>query len=123
WDAGWGVKSLAALAEVVSFFEERRGRLHGFRWRDRLDFSSSRHGARVTAADQVLGAGDGERAVFGLVKAYGIDDPYLRPIAKPVVGSVRVAVDGGEITSGFSVDHATGAVAFDEAPGAGLTVT
>jgi uncharacterized protein (TIGR02217 family) len=30
WDAGYGVKSLAALASVAEFFEERRGRLYGF---------------------------------------------------------------------------------------------
>src|SRR3989304_2563715 len=41
WNAGYGVKSLDALSEVVAFFEERRGRLYGFRWRDRLDHSSA----------------------------------------------------------------------------------
>src|SRR2546423_7618997 len=37
YDAGYGVKTFETLSAVVSFFEERRGRLHGFRWRDRLD--------------------------------------------------------------------------------------
>jgi uncharacterized protein (TIGR02217 family) len=41
YDAGYGVKTFDALASVVEFFEERRGRLHGFRWRDRLDHSSA----------------------------------------------------------------------------------
>ena len=36
YDAGYGVKTLDALSQVVAFFEERRGRLYGFRWRDRL---------------------------------------------------------------------------------------
>ena len=36
YDAGYGVKTFDALAQVISFFEERRGRLYGFRWRDRL---------------------------------------------------------------------------------------
>lgn len=31
YDAGYGIKSLDALSEVISFFEERRGRLHAFR--------------------------------------------------------------------------------------------
>mgnify|MGYP006219381795 FL=1 len=39
YDAGTGVKTIAALAEIVTFFEERRGRLFGFRWRDRLDWT------------------------------------------------------------------------------------
>ena len=41
YDAGYGIKSYAALSTVVAFFEERRGRLYGFRWRDRLDHSSA----------------------------------------------------------------------------------
>ena len=35
YEAGYGVKTLAQLAQVIAFFEERRGRLYGFRWRDR----------------------------------------------------------------------------------------
>ena len=59
YDAGYGVKTFEALSAVVAFFEERRGRLHGFRWRDRLDHSSAlvgrgrrrstRRSARATA--------------------------------------------------------------------------
>ncbi len=49
YDAGYGVKTLEALSAVVAFFEERRGRLYGFRWRDRLDHSSAAP-ARVDAA-------------------------------------------------------------------------
>jgi len=41
YDAGYGVKTFEALSQVVAFFEERRGRLYGFRWRDRLDHSSA----------------------------------------------------------------------------------
>ena len=37
YNAGYGVTSLRQLSAVVAFFEERRGRLYGFRWRDRLD--------------------------------------------------------------------------------------
>jgi uncharacterized protein (TIGR02217 family) len=39
YEAGYGVKTLAALSSVIAFFEERRGRLYGFRWRDRSDSS------------------------------------------------------------------------------------
>ena len=41
YDAGYGVKTFEALSDVIAFFEERRGRLYGFRWRDRLDHSSA----------------------------------------------------------------------------------
>jgi uncharacterized protein (TIGR02217 family) len=115
YDAGYGVKSLDALSQVVAFFEERRGRLHGFRWRDRLDHSSAAPGASVTPADQVIGLGDGEQAEFQLLKLYGAEHaPYQRPIGKPVEDSVRVSVDGAEQTEGlaFTVDAATGIVTF-----------
>ncbi len=47
YDAGYGVKTLDALSEVIAFFEERRGRLYGFRWRDRLDLIPRAPGAAV----------------------------------------------------------------------------
>src|ERR1700754_2924204 len=55
WNAGYGVKSLAALSDIVAFFEERRGRLYGFRWRDRLDHSSVPLGGTPSPGDQLIG--------------------------------------------------------------------
>jgi uncharacterized protein (TIGR02217 family) len=128
WDAGYGVKSVAGLAAVVAFFEERRGRLTGFRWRDPLDHSSAAPGATPTALDQPLGLGNAVERSFQLVKRYGgAFDPYDRPIARPVAGSVRVAVDGIEKSTpaDFSVDTATGIVTFSVAatPTVGAVVT
>jgi uncharacterized protein (TIGR02217 family) len=118
YDAGYGVKSIEALASVIAFFEERRGRLHGFRWHDRLDCRSGAPQASPTPLDQALGTGDGQRAAFQLVKTYGsAHDPYRRPIRKPVDGTVRVAVAGEELVAGvdFTCDATTGLVTF--APG------
>ena len=115
YDAGYGVKTLDALSQVVAFFEERRGRLYGFRWRDRLDHSSAAPGASVTPLDQMLGTGDGARTTFPLLKLYGgAHAPYQRPVAKPVAGSVRVAVGGVEQSEGtaFTCDATTGVVTF-----------
>jgi uncharacterized protein (TIGR02217 family) len=114
YDAGFGVKTLDALQEVVAFFEERRGQLYGFRWRDRLDHSSAPPGQAVTPVDQVIGTGDGARAAFPLVKTYGSTyAPYVRAILKPVPGSVRVAVAGAEVAGGaFTCDTTTGVVTF-----------
>ena len=122
YNAGYGVKSLRQLAEVVAFFEERRGRLYGFRWHDRLDHMSCRPGDVPAASDQLIGVGDGETRTFQLRKLYGAEhDPYDRPITKPVAGSVAVAVDG--FAAEVSVDHATGRVTLAEAPVAGVPVT
>ncbi|HZQ11464.1 MAG TPA: DUF2460 domain-containing protein [Pseudolabrys sp.] len=128
YDAGYGVKTLEALSQVVAFFEERRGRLYGFRWRDRLDHSSAAPDAAPSATDQAIGSGDGATAAFTLVKTYGtVYSPYQRPIAKPVAGSVRVAVAGTEVAEGtaFTVDTTTGVVTFlaGHIPPAGAAVT
>jgi uncharacterized protein (TIGR02217 family) len=124
YDAGYGIKTFEALAQVVSFFEERRGMLHGFRWRDRLDHASAVPGAAVTAFDQALGFGDGSTDTFQLMKTYGAGfAPYTRPIVKPVAGSVRIAVDGEELEDGFDVDLTTGIVTLDEPPALGDAVT
>lgn len=114
WNAGYGVKSLDALTAVVAFFEERRGRLHGFRWRDRLDHSSAAPGTAPAASDQLLGVGDGVQASFQVAKTYGAEyAPYARPIAKPVAGTLLVEVGGVAKSEG---------VDFDSDPAAGLVV-
>jgi len=128
YDAGYGVKTLNDLSEILAFFEERRGRLYGFRFRDRLDHLSSPPGTAPGPLDQTLGIGTGSLAAFQLVKRYGAAfAPYDRPIAKPVAGTVRVAVEGVEQGEGaaFDVDAATGLVTFrpGHVPAAGAVVT
>jgi uncharacterized protein (TIGR02217 family) len=128
YEAGYGVKTLDDIHAVVAFFEERRGRLHGFRFKDHADFKSCAPQATVSAADQAIGAGGGETAAFQLVKRYGSGlRDHLRVIAKPVSGTVRVAVDGVEKSAGthFTVDHAAGIVTFlsGHIPAEGAVVT
>ena len=127
YDAGYGTKTLDALQAVVAFFEERRGQLYGFRWRDRLDHASSAPGAPASPLDQGIGTGDGARAMFQLVKTYGSSfAPYTREIVKPVAGSVRIAVAGSEVAgTAFNCDTATGIVTFvaGHIPAAGAAVT
>lgn len=128
YDAGYGIKHAEALAAVVAFFEERRGRLHGFRWRDRADYTSAAPGQPVTPADQMIGTGDGTTAVFQLVKTYGgVHAPYARPVTKPVADTVRIAVAGVEKVLGTDVecDLTTGLVTFlpGSIPSAGAVVT
>ncbi len=116
WNAGWGVKSLDDLHAVIAFFEERRGRLIGFRWRDPTDFKSCPPETTPTALDQQIGTGDGTTAAFQLAKIYGSAfNPWTRTIAKPVAGTVLVAVGGIVQTpvTAYSVDHATGLVTFE----------
>ena len=116
---GAGVRSLDDAAVLVAFFEARRGRLHGFRFKDFADFKSCAPSATTAATDQAIGTGDGAETAFQLVKAYG---DLARTIVKPVAGTVKVAV-AGVVTTAFTVDTATGIVTFDAAPAAAAAVT
>ena len=126
YDAGLGLRSLDDLEAVIAFFEARGGQLHGFRWKDWADHRSCRPLAEPSPTDQILGYGDGSRAVFGLTKTYQSGpSSYTRPIAKPVAGTVRVAVAGVELVKdvGFGVDTTTGQVTLAAPPAAGEAVT
>jgi len=116
---GAGLRSLDDMAALTAFFEARRGRLYAFRFRDFADFKSCAPGEAVTATDQRIGVGDGTRRMFRLCKAYG---DHERRIAKPVEGSVRVAVNGVE-TGAFVLDHLTGAATLATPPASGAVVT
>jgi uncharacterized protein (TIGR02217 family) len=123
YDAGFGIKSLDDIHQVIAFFEERRGRLIGFRFKDHMDWKSCAPRAQVSPRDQAIGTGDGARTSFQLVKRYGSGfRDYVRAITKPVVGSVRLAVAGTAVTS-FSVNHLNGAVTLAQAPAPGAVVT
>jgi uncharacterized protein (TIGR02217 family) len=128
YNAGYGVKSLDDLHQIIAFFEERRGRLHAFRWRDPMDWKSCAPNGSVSALDQGLGDGDGTKTAFQLRKTYGTAfAPWARDIEKPVANMVRIAVAGVERVSGtdFAVDPSTGVVTFlaGHVPAAGQSVT
>lgn len=124
YDAGYGVKSLDDIHAVIAFFEARMGRLYGFRFRDFADYKSCAPLQSVTSLDQTIGTGDGATTAFQLRKRYVSGTVVsTRAIAKPVADSVRIAVAGSEMTSGWSVDTGTGFVGFDIAPAEGAAIT
>ena len=116
YDAGSGIRSLDDLYAVLSFFEARAGQLYGFRFRDPVDDGSGGPEAAVAATDQVIGSGDGVQASFQLTKTYGdAGGSATRVIAKPVAGSVAVAIDGIALPAGaFVCNYATGLVSIQE---------
>lgn len=125
YSAGAGVKTLAQVQEVVAFFEERRGRLYGFRWQDWSDFKSSAGTAAIAATDQTLGTGNGATRNWQLIKTYGASfAPWVRAIRKPVAGTVLIAVNGAALAAGAStLDATTGIVTLASAPAAGAVVS
>ncbi|HEY0267016.1 MAG TPA: DUF2460 domain-containing protein [Rhizomicrobium sp.] len=123
FDVGSGVRTLDDLSTVIAFFEARRGQLYGFRFKDFTDCQSCAPTATPSPLDQAIGSGDGHATVFQLAKTYASGaGSWTRTIAKPVDGSVRVAVGGIE-TTGFVCDAATGLVTFTSAPANGAAVT
>lgn len=123
YDAGLGLRSLEDLETVIAFFEARQGMLHAFRWKDWIDFKSSRATQPVTPTDQVLGEGDGFTATFQLIKAYRSGAQNLiRPITKPVPETMQVAVGGTEV-AGWELDATNGTVHFTTPPATGEIVT
>jgi len=126
YDAGLGLRSLDDVAELVAFFEARQGQMYGFRWKDWSDYKSCLPGAAPAAFDQVIAQGDETTTVFALRKAYPSGAHcYYRPIAKPVSGTVRVAVGGDEMQESihFDIDAAAGTIIFADAPPIGAEIT
>lgn len=136
YNAAYGVKSHDDLVELRTFYIERGGQTHGFRFKDYHDYTTKMDGITAFAFDDQAmvrisdggSGGDGTSTEFQLVKRYinGPPPHTVRNITKPVVGSVAVGVDGvdqGDPGSGWSVNSATGVVTFDSAPGSGLDVT
>ncbi len=124
YDVAYGIRRADDLAAVVSFFEARNGRLHGFRWKDWADWKSCLPSGTPAATDQTIGTGDGATTDFQLVKVYSSgSQSWTRTIAKPVAGTVLVAIDGTVQSSGWSVDTTTGIVSFTTAPASGAAIT
>lgn len=126
YDAGVGLRSLDDVETLIAFFEARIGQLHGFRWKDWSDYKSCAPSATPSALDQEIGTGDGVRTVFQLQKTYvsGLQS-YVRPIRKPVAGTVRVAIADDLKVEGveYSLNLDTGEVTFVLPPDIGARVS
>ncbi|SFD53777.1 DUF2460 domain-containing protein [Roseivivax sediminis] len=126
YDAGVGLRSLDDIEALVAFFEARRGKLHGFRWKDWADYKSCLPSREPDYRDQVIARGDGRTVSFPLCKLYRSgDQTYRRPIEKPVAGTVTVGVQSVEQREAvdFEIDTATGLVTFEVAPFVGAAIT
>ena len=124
YDVAYGIRRADDLAAVVAFFEARNGRLYGFRTKDWADYKSSLPSLAISPTDQQIGTGNGSLKTFQLAKRYTSGaQAWTRIIAKPVSGTVRLALNGIEQMAGWTVDTTTGTATFTTAPGAGVAVT
>ena len=123
YDVAYGIRRADDLAAVVAFFEARNARLYGFRYKDWADYKSSQPSQAVSATDQQIGTGTGSLTTFQLTKRYTSGaQTWVRTIAKPVTGTVRIALGVVEQMSGWTLDASTGVVTFTTAPGNGVIV-
>ncbi len=126
YDAGLGMRSLDDIETMISFFEARQGQMFGFRWKDWSDYKSGSATADVDHGDQVIARGDGERTEYQLVKTYSSGGvSYVRPITKPVLGTVRLGLDQDAMREGvdYEVDLARGVVTFVAPPPEQVEIT
>ena len=123
YDVAYGIRRADDLAAVVAFFEARNGRLHGFRYKDWADYKSCLPSQAISPTDQQIGTGTGVLKTFQLAKRYSSGaQTWVRTIAKPVTGTVRVALGTVEQMSGWTLDATTGVVTFTTSPGSGVII-
>lgn len=115
WNVAYGVKRQEDLDALIQFFYARRGRAHGFRFKNHADFQASL---------SEIGTGDGSENEFQLVKNYDdVGGLYDRKISKPVNGTLHVFIDGVEQMSGWTANYTTGLITFSVPPGSGDVIT
>jgi uncharacterized protein (TIGR02217 family) len=111
------------LLELISFFNNAKGRGHSFRFKDHRDYFS---GSGETSSAEAIGTGDGVSTAFQLKKTYSITgSSYVRNITKPVQGTLQVFKAGvlQTETTHYTVDYSTGIVTFLAAPSGGQAIT
>ena len=126
YDAGAGLRSLDDVETLTAFFEARRGELFAFRWKDWSDYKTCRPSQGVSALDVEIGRGDGVTTVFQLQKIYRSgEQTYTRPLRKPVLGTVKVAISGDPKveTVEYQVDVTTGQITFAFPPDIDVQIT
>lgn len=125
YQADWGIKNSEQAASILGFFRKAKGRKRAFRYKDWMDFSSVTAQVSepdVTPFDQPLGTGDGTTKQFQITKTYDVGSGFVRTIFKPVAGTVRVGVNGVEVSSGWAVTS-MGKVIFTAAPAVAAVIT
>lgn len=127
YDVSHGAKTPALMATLNAFFRNCKGRAHGFRFKDWLDY-------QVTTADGIVGVGgigNGTPGPYQLAKTYTMGaNVEVRDIKKPVTVGFACQRNGGAVGIGagagqIAIDYTTGLVTFvaDVSSGAtGITV-
>lgn len=126
YTVAYGDRNQADFDAILNLFNAAQGKATSFRFKDWSDYKSCGYAGTPSAADQIIGTGDGSTTVFQLVKAYTVAGvTNTRKIRAPVANSVLIAFNGVTQNSGWTVDTTTptGLVTFSAPPGAGVVIT
>ncbi|WCR53919.1 MAG: hypothetical protein PG981_000941 [Wolbachia endosymbiont of Ctenocephalides orientis wCori] len=114
YNIAYGVRSNDHLLKLIAFFNARKGKAIGFRFKDWLDFM---------AIDQEIGVGDDQKTVFQLIKTYTSgEDKHIRVIRKPVQQTVKTFLNSKE-ENVYPANYTTGEITFVKPPGKGVIIT
>lgn len=105
--------NMDALAKSISdLFKKTLGTYRPFRVKHYAEFTTHNKTETPTPVDQLLI--DLNNDLYQLVTWYDTPGPESprRLILKPIVGTVRIAVDGVEVVSGFTINYNNGTVQF-----------
>lgn len=122
WQIQYTLAQAELAAKVEALYSRAFGRFAGFRVLCKDDSSTAQDGLSApTALDHPLPRISS--GLYQLVKRYGIGSPALgsvgypvRRLYKPMTSSVLIAKNGIVLSSGVSVDHASGHVTISPAP-------
>ena len=115
YDVAYGIKTLATLETLLSYFHVVGGKAIGFRYKDHMDYKSCSRTGTPAATDCAIGTGTGALAAFQIYKTY-TQGSYTRnrKIVKPIASTVSIAVAGvtKTLTTHYALDATTGIVTF-----------
>ena len=115
YDVTTAIQDEADKDEFLSFFINRKGKAHGFRFKDWADYS-------IVAGQ--IGVGDNVETQFQIIKTYN-DGSYqtVRNITRPIGSTLKVYFDAVEQVSGFSLNDSTGIITFTTPPASPVVIT
>jgi uncharacterized protein (TIGR02217 family) len=120
-----GPRAEEDISELLEFYHAVGGSAYGFRFRDGVDYKTSRIESAVTDEDAPLLLVTGySPASYQLIKRYTYGSRTQdRPIFKPVQGTILIADNGTPKAEGadYTIDYTTGLVELDFTPTGPLT--
>ena len=111
YDLAIPVRTQTEVDTINAFFRNANGKAHGFRFKDWADYAASL-APTITLTTKT----------FQLQKTYVTGSlTSNRIITKPVASSLEVFVNAVKVTSGYTVNSATGIITFTDVPAGAVT--